>query len=66
MSVQGATDVHSIDLPKKIVVGDGVIERVGTYLKELGITGRILIVTGPVVKKWWKRESSVTWILATK
>ena len=51
MSVQGATDVHSIDLPKKIGVGDGVIKRGGTYLKELGITGRILIVSGPVVKK---------------
>jgi len=40
---------HIIDLPKKIVIGEGVINKTPSYLQELGISGRILVITGPNV-----------------
>ena len=40
---------HMIDLPKKIVVGEGVIGKTPKYLRELGIGNRVLIITGPNV-----------------
>ena len=43
--------VHVIDLPKKIVVGEGVLEGLDNYLKELGVKGPVLVVTGPIVRK---------------
>ncbi|MGC9104865.1 MAG: NAD(P)-dependent glycerol-1-phosphate dehydrogenase [Thermoprotei archaeon] len=44
--------VHAIDLPKKIVVGDGVIANLKDYVKELGLGNRkTLILTGPIVRK---------------
>ncbi len=44
-------NVHVMDLPKKVVVGVGVINNVGKYLEELGFSrSKCLIVTGPHVK----------------
>jgi len=40
---------HIIDLPKKIVVGEGVISKTPEYLRELGVGNRILLITGPKV-----------------
>jgi glycerol-1-phosphate dehydrogenase [NAD(P)+] len=40
--------VHSIDLPRKIVVGKGVLSKIGGYLSSLYGSGRgVLVVTGP-------------------
>ncbi|MCX8195671.1 MAG: NAD(P)-dependent glycerol-1-phosphate dehydrogenase [Acidilobaceae archaeon] len=45
-------DAHIIDLPRKIVVGRGVISSVGRHLRELFPKGSaVLVVTGPNVKK---------------
>lgn len=41
--------MHVIELPKKIVVGEGVVSVVGDVLRELGLGGRIVVVTGPHV-----------------
>ena len=38
---------HVINLPRKVVVGIGVIGRVPTYFRELGLQSPVLIVTGP-------------------
>ncbi len=43
--------VHVIELPKKIVVGEGVLEDLNKYIKELNVKGPVLVVTGPIVKK---------------
>ncbi|MCS7106714.1 MAG: NAD(P)-dependent glycerol-1-phosphate dehydrogenase [Acidilobaceae archaeon] len=44
--------IHIIDLPRKIVVGSGVIARVGEHLRELYPKGGgVLVVTGPNVRK---------------
>lgn len=43
---------HIIDLPRKIVVGNGVIAQAGKHLRELYPRGGgVLVVTGPNVKK---------------
>ncbi len=42
---------HVIDLPKKVIVGDGVIEDVPKVVKELRIGGRGLVISGPNVMK---------------
>jgi glycerol-1-phosphate dehydrogenase [NAD(P)+] len=42
---------HVIDLPKRIIVGYGVLEKVGYYLaKTISNKGNVLVVTGPKVK----------------
>ena len=38
---------HVINLPRKVVVGEGVIDRVPIYFRELGLSSPILTVTGP-------------------
>ncbi|NPA04607.1 MAG: NAD(P)-dependent glycerol-1-phosphate dehydrogenase [Crenarchaeota archaeon] len=48
--------IHTIELPKKIVVGEGVVAVVGTVLRELGLDGRILVVTGPHVYRLYGGE----------
>ncbi len=40
---------HIIELPKKVIVGSGVISKIPDVLKELNIKGKVLIVTGPNV-----------------
>lgn len=45
---------HIIDLPRKIVIGRGVIDRLGLYLKELlgsREEGKVVVVTGHTVGK---------------
>jgi len=42
---------HYIELPKKVVVGSGVIRELGSIVKELTSTNsKVLIITGPNVK----------------
>ena len=43
--------IHYIELPKKVVVGEGVIEEIPKIIKELVSNGRILLITGPHVRK---------------
>lgn len=40
---------HEIDLPKKVVVGTGILDKTPKYLKELGYLkgSRVAVVTGP-------------------
>jgi len=38
--------MHSMELPRKVVVGGEILESVGEVCLELGIKGRILVVTG--------------------
>ena len=40
---------HIIELPKKVIVGSGVISKIPSVLKELNIRDKVLIVTGPNV-----------------
>ncbi len=42
---------HSIDLFKKVVVGHGVSEKLASIISELGLGGRLAIVTGPNVRR---------------
>ncbi|MCX8184147.1 MAG: NAD(P)-dependent glycerol-1-phosphate dehydrogenase [Sulfolobales archaeon] len=42
---------HSIDLFKKVVIGYGVRWELGDLIKELGISGRLAVVTGPKVRR---------------
>ncbi|HIC99406.1 MAG TPA: hypothetical protein EYP08_07225, partial [Pyrodictiaceae archaeon] len=44
---------HVIELPKRIVVGSGVIESVGKTFRSLQLSEPILIVTGPYVGKMY-------------
>ena len=42
---------HYIELPKKVIVGSGVIRELGIIVKELsGVNSKALIITGPNVK----------------
>ncbi len=43
--------VHEISIPKKIVVGAGVLARAGEYFRKVYSPGGILVVTGPRVKE---------------
>lgn len=43
-------DPHIIDLPKKVVVGSGVLKDIPGILKELGMKRRAHVITGPHVK----------------
>ncbi len=43
-------DPHIIDLPKKVVVGTNVIDRIPEILMELGLHHKAHIITGPTVK----------------
>jgi len=38
---------HVIDLPRRIVIGKGVLDSVGMHVKELGLGSTALIVSGP-------------------
>jgi glycerol-1-phosphate dehydrogenase [NAD(P)+] len=40
-------EIHTIDLPTRVVVGRGVIGRVGRICRELGLRGRALVLSGP-------------------
>jgi len=44
---------HVIELPKRIVVGSGVLGSVGKVFKSLQLSEPILIVTGPHVGKMY-------------
>ncbi len=39
-----------MDLPRRILVGQGVIQELGEFLKGLGFAGKLLLVSGPNVK----------------
>ncbi len=41
---------HYIELPKKVIIGDDVINELGKVIKELRLGNRVFIVTGPTVK----------------
>ena len=43
-------DPHSIELPRKILMGKGVLEKIPGLCRELGITGRPLVLAGPLTK----------------
>jgi len=41
---------HVIDLPKKVVVGEGILDKIPLYLEELGFRKKnIAVITGPTV-----------------
>ncbi len=40
---------HEMDLPKSVLVGDGVIRELGGFLKNLGCRGSVHIISGPHV-----------------
>jgi len=40
-------EIHTIDLPTRVVVGKGVIRKVGRICRELGLRGRALVLSGP-------------------
>lgn len=41
---------HQMDLPRRILVGQGVLQELGEFLKDLGFAGKLLLVSGPNVK----------------
>ncbi len=45
-------DPHLIELPRKILVGKGVIKKVQSICDDLGIDGSALILTGPHTQKF--------------
>ncbi len=48
---------HIIDLPKRVVVGSGILEKIGTLLLNmLHIKGNILVITGPKVKSLYYQK----------
>ncbi len=48
----GWPEVHVIELPKKVVVGEGIIEKTGEIISQIyGSKLNVLVVTGPRVKK---------------
>jgi len=40
-----------MELPRKVLVGQGVIAELGRFVKELGSTNKVIVVTGPHVKQ---------------
>ncbi|MCI2414578.1 MAG: NAD(P)-dependent glycerol-1-phosphate dehydrogenase [Candidatus Aramenus sp.] len=42
---------HIIDLPKRIYVGNGIINKIDEYFEQLNLPAPFLIVTGPSVRK---------------
>ncbi|MCS7098757.1 MAG: iron-containing alcohol dehydrogenase, partial [Sulfolobales archaeon] len=42
---------HSIDLFKKVVIGYGVRWELGNLIRELGVRGKLAVVTGPRVRR---------------
>jgi glycerol-1-phosphate dehydrogenase [NAD(P)+] len=40
---------HEMDLPKSVLVGDGVIQELGEFLRNLGCRGPVHIISGPHV-----------------
>ncbi|MCD6323489.1 MAG: NAD(P)-dependent glycerol-1-phosphate dehydrogenase [Desulfurococcales archaeon] len=44
-------DPHVIDLPKKVIIGNKVLERLPEIIREMGDYRRIHVVTGPHVKR---------------
>jgi len=39
--------VHVIDLPRRVVIGSGVLDEVARHIKELNLGVRIMVVSGP-------------------
>ncbi|MHC1586433.1 MAG: NAD(P)-dependent glycerol-1-phosphate dehydrogenase [Candidatus Hecatellaceae archaeon] len=39
--------MHSMELPRKVIVGSKVLETVGKLCVEMGFKGRVLVLTGP-------------------
>jgi len=42
---------HMMELPRKVLVGQGVIAELGQFAKDLGSANRVIVVTGPHVKQ---------------
>jgi glycerol-1-phosphate dehydrogenase [NAD(P)+] len=42
---------HIIDLPKRVYIGNDILQNVNNYFKDLNLQEPFLIVTGPLVKK---------------
>ncbi|MEZ0290416.1 MAG: NAD(P)-dependent glycerol-1-phosphate dehydrogenase [Sulfolobales archaeon] len=51
-------NVHQIDLPKRIIIGDGVRSDLPKHLRELNLTGTLIIITGENVTRSIGRELS--------
>ncbi|MFQ6011308.1 MAG: NAD(P)-dependent glycerol-1-phosphate dehydrogenase [Nitrososphaerales archaeon] len=41
---------HQMDLPRRILVGQGVLDELGEFLKDLRLTGKLLLVSGENVR----------------
>ena len=44
-------DPHDIELPRRILVGRGVVEKVGDVAKSLGLSGRVCVLLGRMGRK---------------
>src|SRR3989304_10194853 len=40
-----------MELPRKVLVGQGIIGDLGIFVKDLGAVSRVLVVTGPHVRQ---------------
>ncbi len=47
----GVSNIHQIDLPKRVVIGNNVLGDIANHIAELGLGKRITIVTGSGVTK---------------
>ncbi len=49
---------HVIELPKRVVVGYGVLSELPKHVEELGLGKRILVLSGPTATRRWGKEVS--------
>ena len=42
-------ELLGVDLPKKIIIGDNAIEKIGDFCRELDLKGSVNLFTGPHV-----------------
>ncbi|MEM1645283.1 MAG: NAD(P)-dependent glycerol-1-phosphate dehydrogenase [Ignisphaera sp.] len=56
MCVIGMSDVHRIELPKKIIIGSNILSSIGQELKSLNITSSTLVVSGLSTTKLYAKE----------
>jgi len=43
--------IHTMELPRKILIGDGVISQVGSLVRSLGNVSKVAVITGKKVKE---------------
>ena len=46
--MESETSIHYMQLPREVIVGDNVLDRVGEVCTKLGFRGTALIVSGPI------------------